>query len=156
MRKVLWVTVTAAALVLAAWPVLAADETAPWAAVDSCAGDVRVGVPERSDWAPAVKGMPLTDGQTIKTGAQGQATVRFPAENLLTLVGEGTQVSLQDLLLKARLEKMRGKISQPQDGASQTKMQVTPLTGLRGTDQAEDKAEGTKRQHYWQEDAEPK
>lgn len=130
-----------------------AQEAAPSATLESCAGEVTVGSAGSPEWKAAVAGMPLVETQIIRTGPQGQATVRFAPGDLTTLVGSGVEVTLADLLLKAKLEKMRNKVAVPGEGAEQTKMQVTPLTGVRGTEEAPGKAEEPKRDHIWTEDA---
>jgi hypothetical protein len=45
---------------------------------------------------------------------------------------------------------MRSKVSLPTD-TRKVEMQVTPTTGVRGTEQTEEKAEELKREHYWDE-----
>ena len=65
-----------------------------------------------------------------------------------TTIPQNSAIEISDLLLKSRLEKMRGKVSTPVDN-QKVELQVTPTTGVRGTDQAESKAEDLKRDHYW-------
>jgi len=137
---------------LAVAPVLAA-QTPPFAVLDTCAGEVTLGSAGSEVWSAAQPKMAVADAQILKTGVKSQATVRFTEGNLVALVGENTTISLQDLLLKTRLDKMPGKISQTQADGEQTKMSVTPLTGVRGTDEAEGKAEDPNRQHHWEENA---
>jgi hypothetical protein len=54
--------------------------------------------------------------------------------------------------LKIKLEKMKGQIEAPGD-SGKAEMQVTPLTGVRGTEKSEEKAGEPKREHYWNENA---
>ncbi len=150
-------TVLIAALCLfvpAAGPAAAADTVPPLAKVEAFTGEASVGAAD--SWTPAEVGQALVETQALKTGAKSTLSVRFTEGEMLATVGENTLISLNDLLLKARLEKMRGRINQPEAGAPQTQMQVTPLTGVRGTDEAESKSEELKRQHHWEENGEPK
>jgi hypothetical protein len=149
------VFLTVAALAALAVPAMAADAQPPLATVESMAGEVKVAPVNSEAWTPVKPTAALAENQIIKTGPQSQVSVRFTEGDLLTVVGENTTVALPDLLLKARLEKMRGKVNQPTD-ANQTKMQVTPLTGVRGTDAADSKAEEQKRPHTWEENDQPK
>jgi hypothetical protein len=138
---------------LAAAPAPAAPAP-PFAVLDTCAGEVALGAAGgEAVWSAAKPKMAVTDAQIIRTGAKSQATVRFTEGDLVGLVGENTTISLQDLLLKTRLDKMRNKISEPAADAQPSKASVTPLTGVRGTDEAEGKAEDPNRQHHWEENA---
>jgi hypothetical protein len=141
-----------ATLILLAGTAAMAEEQPPAATVVSVAGAVTVGAAEAGPWLPVTAGMNLAESQILRTGPQSQATVKFTQGQIVAAVGENTTIGIQDLLLKASLEKMRDKIAPP-TGGTQTKMSVTPLTGVRATDQAEDKAEEPNRQHYWQENA---
>jgi hypothetical protein len=147
----------AAALMMMIGPTMSAAAQAPeaLATVEAVTGNVQVAPADGQPWTPAAAKMLLSETQVLKTGLQSQATIRFTEGDLVIVVGENTQIALQDLLLKARLEKMRGKVNQPTD-ANQTKMQVTPLTGVRGTDASDSKAEDPKREHTWNENDQKK
>jgi hypothetical protein len=110
-------------------------------------GKVEVGAGEQ--WLAAEVGAPLAEGQTIRTGAESSAGVQF-GEGVSASVGAETEIAVADLLLRARLEKMRSRVSAPGD-TQKVEMNVTPTTGVRGTEQTEEKAEELKREHYWNE-----
>jgi hypothetical protein len=100
-------------------------------------------------WRPAAVGESVAEGQLIRTGPASGADILF-SDDVAAAVGAETEISVSDLLLKARLEKMRSKVSAPSD-TQKVQMQVTPTTGVRGTEQTEEKAEQLKREHYWNE-----
>jgi hypothetical protein len=50
---------------------------------------------------------------------------------------------------------MKAKVSRPTDSKVE-KLGVTTTTGVRGTEQTEEKAEELKRDHYWSEEPSPK
>lgn len=108
-------------------------------------GEVQVGAGDQ--WLAAVVGATLAEGQTIRTGVESSADVQF-GEGTSAAVGAETEIAVSDLLLRARLEKMRSKVSAPGD-TRKVEMNVTPTTGVRGTEQSEEKAEELKREHYW-------
>jgi hypothetical protein len=110
-------------------------------------GDVQVG--EGGTWRPAAVGESVAEGQFIRTGAASGADVLFSGD-VAAAVGAEMEIAVSDLLLKARLEKMRTKVSAPSD-TQKVQMQVTPTTGVRGTEQTEEKSEQLKREHYWNE-----
>jgi len=118
-------------------------------AVKALNGDVKIG--EGDLWRTAAVGDELVEGQLIRTGAGAGAEILFSGEIPATL-GENTTIGVSDLLLKARLEKMRNRVSEPAD-TRKVDMQVTPTAGVRGTEQTEEKAEDLKREHYWNEGA---
>ncbi len=153
---VLALALTAALAVPSAAQEAAAPSPPPAApaSVEALTGEAWIGTVEPESWTAAVPGNPIPEGLALKTGPGASLTVRFAEGDLRGSVGENTVISLADLLLKARLEKLRGGIAPPAAGAEPTKMQVTPLTGVRGTEESEGKAEELKRDHYWQDDAE--
>ncbi len=132
--------------------VLAADAP-PLATLTSFSGAVSVGQKDAEAWGIVTEGMALNDRQVIRTGADGRAVVTFTEGSLSAVVAEKTTISLADLLLKTRLGAMRSKVTAPEVAAGQTKLTVTPLTGVRGTDQGESKADDPGRQHHWEENA---
>ncbi|HWR97649.1 MAG TPA: hypothetical protein VN317_04440, partial [Candidatus Methanoperedens sp.] len=93
------------------------------------------------------------EGQTIRAGEAASLEVLFEGALPATLAGK-SEIAVADLLLKARLEQARAKITAPAN-ATQAEMQVTPQTGVRGTEKAEEKAGDLKREHYWNEGAAP-
>ena len=126
-----------------------ADGQLPIGAVVAVTGAVQVG--RDGVWQEAAPQLKLFDGQTIRTGDGARVEVRFDGALGATVAGKG-EIAVADLLLKARLEKARAKIAAPGD-ARTAEMQVTPLTGVRGTEKAEEKAGDLKREHYWNESA---
>jgi hypothetical protein len=115
--------------------------------VTAVAGDVRISQGET--WNAAAVGAELVEGQVLKTGPSSEVEVLFDG-GVSTVVPQNSVIEISDLLLKTRLEKMKGKIATPEDNRK-VELQVTPTTGVRGTDQAESKAEALKRDHYWNE-----
>ena len=118
-------------------------------ALTAVSGDVQIG--SAGNWEAAAVGGELREGQVIRTGADSEAVVLF-GEDIPASLGAGVEVEVSDLLLKTRLEKMRSRISAPME-EQKVEMQVTPTTGVRGTEQTEKKAEELKREHYWNEDS---
>ncbi len=110
-------------------------------------GEVEIG--HGGEWRAASVGDELREGMTLRTGPSSGAEVLF-AGSIPASVEAEVSIEVSNLLLKARLEKMREKVSEPTD-TRKTEMQLTPTTGVRGTDQAEEKAEDLKREHYWNE-----
>lgn len=144
------VTVAVAAVLTAPLAALA-EGPMPIGAVVAVTGTVQLG--REGVWQEAGAKLPLFDGQTIRTGAASSVEVLFSGD-VPAGVGEKTEIAVADLMLKARLEKARAKIAVPTD-ATKTEMQVTPLTGVRGTEKTEEKAEDLKREHYWNENTAP-
>lgn len=142
-------TVLLVILVLVFFPVAAfsADE-AVLGSVQAVSGDVSIGQGE--EWAAAAVGAGLKEGQVLRTGPGSEAQVLFEGD-VSAVVAENTSIEVSDLLLKSRLEKMKGKVSTPADG-HKVELEVTPTTGVRGTEQTESKAEDLKRDHYWNEE----
>jgi hypothetical protein len=137
-----------AAIVLLLGPaVMAGAEEEVLGTVSALRGGVQIG--QGGVWSPAGLGQELRDGQVIKTGSEAGADILF-GEEIAGSVGPETEIEVSDLLLKSRLEKMRSKVSLPAD-TRKVEMQVTPTTGVRGTEQTVEKAEELKREHYWDE-----
>lgn len=111
-------------------------------------GEVQLG--EGGEWKAAAAGAQLHEGQVLRTGPEGSAEVLF-SDSVTASVGEKTEIGVADLLMKTRLEQMRSKVSEP-TGVEKVDMQVTPTTGVRGTEQGERKAEELKRDHFWSEE----
>ncbi len=126
-----------------------AEGPMPVGTVVAVTGTVEVG--RDGIWQPATAKLSLFDGQTIRTAAASGADILFEGEAPAKL-GEKVEIAVSDLLLKSRLEKARAKIGVPTD-ATKAEMQVTPLTGVRGTEKTEEKAGELKREHYWNESA---
>ena len=142
MRK----TAVLAALALLVLPgAVFSVESAILGSVKTVSGDVQIGQGE--SWAAAAVGAELVEGQVIKTGPSSEVEVLLDG-GISTTIPQNSAIEISDLLLKSRLEKMRGKVSTPVDN-QKVELQVTPTTGVRGTDQAESKAEDLKRDHYW-------
>jgi hypothetical protein len=144
------VAVMAALAALAVRPGPArAEGPMPVGTVVAVTGTVEVG--RDGVWQTAVAKMSVFDGQILRAAPGSGADILFEGETPARL-GEGVEIAVADLLLKARIEKTRAKITAPAD-AAKTEMQVTPLTGVRGTEKAEEKAGDLKREHYWNESA---
>jgi hypothetical protein len=143
-----WAGVMGSMLALAALavgPDARAEGPMPVGAVIAVTGTAEVG--RDGVWQTATPKLSLFDGQTIRTAAASSVDVLFEGE-LSAALGEKAEIAVADLLLKARLEKLKAKISAPGD-ATKVEMQVTPLTGVRGTEKTEEKAVDLKREHYW-------
>ena len=121
----------------------------PVGTVVAVTGTVQVG--RDGVWQEAAPRLHLFEGQTIRTAASSGAEIMFDGE-LPARLGEKAEIPVADLMLKARLEKLRAKIAAPGD-TIKADIQVTPLTGVRGTEKTEEKAEDLKREHYWSESA---
>lgn len=128
-----------------------AAKPAPVGKVVAIQGTVQVG--QAGQWQPCQIEQPLFDGQSIKTGPKSAAKIVFTPD-LAMEVSEGTEILIGDLLLKARLEKVKASTAAPTT-TQKTEMQVTPLTGVRGTDQSGEKSEELKREHFWNEQVQP-
>jgi len=143
------ITAMSCALMAAGFAVARAEGPLPVGTVIAITGTVQVG--KDGVWQPAAAKMNLFEGQTIRTAEASGADILFTGETPSKL-GEKTEIAVADLLLKAQLEKAKAKISPPAD-ATKAEMQVTPLTGVRGTEKTEEKAGELKREHYWNENA---
>lgn len=144
MKTTAWV----ALLLIVFFPVVAlAAGNEVLGSLEAVTGEVQVG--QGDDWAPASAGTKLMDGQVLKTGPESEAEVLFGGD-VSVVIPENTAIGVADLLLKTRLEKMKGKVSTPVD-QQKVELEVTPTTGVRGTEQTENKAESLKRDHYWNE-----
>ena len=126
-----------------------AEGPLPIGTVVAISGKVDVG--RDGVWQPAVAGMHLFDGQTIRTAAASGVEIVFDGDAPAKL-GEKSEIAVADLQLKAQLELARGKIGAPA-GTTKATIEVTPLTGVRGTEKTEEKAGDPKREHYWNESA---
>jgi len=126
-----------------------AEGPPPIGMVVAVTGTVQVG--RDGVWQAAVARAQLFDGQTLRSGAASGADVLFDGD-IAAKLGENTEIAVADLQLKAQLEKAKAKIGAPQD-ATKAEMQVTPLTGVRGTEKTEEKAGELRREHYWNESA---
>lgn len=146
--------VLALALALVSAPVVGvpaarAEGPLPVGTVVAVTGSVQVG--RDGVWQPAAEKLNLFEGQVIRTAELSGVEVLFEGGMPATL-GEKVEIAVDDLLLKARLEQTKAKISAPPD-ATKAEMQVTPMTGVRGTEKTEEKAGELKREHYWNETA---
>jgi hypothetical protein len=126
-----------------------AEGPMPVGAIVAVTGAVQVG--RDGVWREAAPQLKLFDGQTIRVADGASVELLFEGSLPATMAGKG-ETAVADLLLKARLEKARARIAAPGD-AKRAEMQVTPLTGVRGTEKAEEKAGDLKREHYWNESA---
>jgi hypothetical protein len=147
-RRLLAVAV-GAALMLGLDAGARAEGPMPIGTVTAVSGSVQLG--RDGVWQVAAPKLPVFDGQRITTADGASVEILFEGGLPATVAGKG-EIAVADLLLKAQLEKARAKIAAPTD-ATKTEMQVTPLTGVRGTEQAEEKAGDLKRDHYWNEGA---
>ena len=148
-RAVVIMGLIVAVAVAAGMAVAQAEGPLPVGTVAAVTGTVQVG--RDGVWQAAVPRMHLFEGQTIRTAAASGADVLFEGD-LPARLGEKAEIPVADVLLKARLEKLRAKIAAPGD-TIKADIQVTPLTGVRGTEKTEEKAEDLKREHYWSESA---
>ena len=92
----------------------------------------------------------LFEGESIRTGAQSFARIVFQGELTVDVVA-GAELKVGDLFFKARLGKLKHRVSSP-DGTARTEMKVVPLTGVRGTEQEAPKSEDPRRPHFWSTD----
>ena len=148
-RRWLMVAVMVLAMTVTGLAVARAEGPMPIGTVVAVTGTVQVG--KEGSWQPAVAGMSLFEGQAIRTAAASGADILFEGQ-VPAKLGEKTEIAAADLQLKAQLEKARGKIGAPADTTKAT-LEVTPLTGVRGTEKTEEKAGELKREHYWNESA---
>ena len=146
----------AAVVVAVVLAMVAAGPAAAWAAepvrvgtVVAVTGMVQVG--RDGAWQPVQAQQSLFEGQTLRTGEAASAEVLFDGETPARL-GEKSEIAVEDLLLRAQLEKVKARIAAPKDDLK-AEIQVTPLTGVRGTEKTEEKAGDLKREHYWNENA---
>jgi hypothetical protein len=135
------------AVAAAGVPTAVAEGPLPLGTVVAVTGTVQVG--RDGAWQAAAPKLQLFEGQTIRTEASSSAEVLFDGE-LPARLGEKEEIAVADWLLKARLERVKAKITAPGDN-TKADIQVTPLTGVRGTEKTEEKAEDLKRDHYWSE-----
>ena len=126
-----------------------AEGPMPLGAVTVITGTVEVG--RDGVWQPAAAKMQLFDGQMIRTAAASGADILFDG-GVPAKLGEKSEIAVADLQLKAQLEKAKAKIGAPAS-ATQATLEVTPLTGVRGTEKTEEKAGDLKREHFWNESA---
>jgi hypothetical protein len=143
------VVVMLAAVTMAGFAAARAEGPMPVGTVTAVTGTVQVG--RDGVWQPAAAKTHLFDGQTIRTAAASGADVLFEGD-VPARLGEQTEIAVADLQLKAQLEKAKAKIGAPADSTKAT-LEVTPLTGVRGTEKTEEKAGELKREHYWNESA---
>ena len=149
MRRTMIAAVVALVVAATGWSVARAEGPVPVGTVVAVTGTVEVG--RDGVWQAAAPKVSLFDGQVLRSSAGSSAEILFEGE-APALLGEKSEIAVADLLLKARLEKTKAAIAAPVDGAK-ADMQVTPLTGVRGTEKTEEKAEDLKREHYWNESA---
>jgi hypothetical protein len=126
-----------------------AEGPLPVGTVVAVTGTVQVG--RDGVWQAAAAKTNLFEGQTIRTAAASGADILFEGD-VPAKLGEKTEIAVADLQLKAQLEKAKAKIGAPADTTKAT-LEVTPLTGVRGTEKTEEKAGELKREHYWNESA---
>lgn len=145
-----WFVAAAILAVMASGSVaVRAEGPMPLGIVVAVTGNVEVG--RDGVWQPAVAKLHLFEGQTIRTAAAAGVEILFEGE-VPAKLGEKTEVAVVDLLLMAQLEKAKAKIGAPA-GSTKATLEVTPLTGVRGTEKTEEKAGELKREHYWNENA---
>jgi hypothetical protein len=143
------VTVVAVLALMAGAAAGRAEGPAAVGTVVAVTGAVEVG--RDGVWTPAAAKASLFDGQVLRTGAGAAAEILFDGGTPAKL-GEKTEIAVADLLLKAQLEKAKAGIAAPTD-ATKAEMQVTPLSGVRGTEKTEEKAGELKRDHFYNEAA---
>ncbi len=95
----------------------------------------------------------LFEGESIRTGPQSSARIVFQGDLTVDVV-PGAELKVGDLFFKARLGKLKHRVSSP-DGTARTEMKVVPLTGVRGTEQEAPKSEDPRRPHFWSTDVDP-
>jgi len=148
-RRVMIVAVLVLSVLAIGLVAARAEGPMPIGTVVAVTGTVQVG--RDGAWQPAAAMMHLFDGETIRTAAASGADILFDGE-VPAKLGEKTEIAAADLQLKAQLEKARAKIGAPPDSTKAT-LEVTPMTGVRGTEKTEEKAGELKREHYWNENA---
>lgn len=146
-KAVVAVVALGAALALAGAARSGEQGAEPVGKVVAVTGDVQIGSGE--SWSPVEAEQQLFDGQVLRAGAESTVEVVFAPDTPARLDG-AAEIAVADLLLKAGLEKARGRIAEPAD-TRKAELEVRPLTGVRGTDKTEEKAADTKREHYWNE-----
>lgn len=148
-RRTMIGAAVALAVTAAAW-VSAARAEGPVAVgtVVAVTGTVEVG--RDGVWQPAAAKMSLFEGEMLRAAAASGADILFG--EVPGRLGEKSEIAVADLMLKAQLERAKSKIAAPAD-ATKVEMQVTPLTGVRGTEKTEEKAGELKREHYYNESA---
>ena len=149
MRWKAGVVLAAVLAAVAVVPAVRAEGPVPVGTVVAVTGTVEIGA--GGVWQPAAAKAQLFEGQAIRTSGASGVEVLFGAD-VPAKLGEKTEILVADLMLKAQLEKAKAKIGAPAD-ATKVEMQVTPLTGVRGTEKTEEKAGELKRDHYWNESA---
>jgi len=115
-------------------------------------GEVQIG--REGTWSPAALDEKLREGEIIRAGKEAEASILFE-DGVTALVGEGTEIDVPDLEPKTPREMRKAKISRPTD-SERVGLEVTTTTGVRGTEQTEEKSEELKRDHYWSEKKPPK
>ena len=148
-RRVMIIALSALAMMVTGLAMARAEGPMPIGTIVAITGTVQVG--RDGAWQPAVARMHLFDGETIRTAAAAGADILFDGD-VPAKLGEKTEIAVADLQLKAQLEKARAKIGAPADSTKAT-LEVTPMTGVRGTEKTEEKAGELKREHYWNESA---
>ncbi|MHB8835175.1 MAG: FecR family protein [Candidatus Methylomirabilia bacterium] len=148
-RRVMIVVVSVLAMMVSGSVAARAEGPLPIGTVNAVTGTVEVG--RDGVWKPALVKMHLFDGETLRAAAGSGADIVFDGD-VPAKLGEKTEIAVADLQLKAQLEKARAKIGAPADTTKAT-LEVTPLTGVRGTEKTEEKAGELKREHYWNESA---
>jgi len=143
------VAVSVLAVMVTGLAAVRAEGPMPIGIVVAITGTVEVG--REGIWQAAAAKVRLFDGQTIRTAAASGADILFEGD-VPAKLGEKTEIAVGDLQLKAQLEKAKAKIGAPTD-TTKTMLEVTPLTGVRGTEKTEEKAGELKREHYWNESA---
>jgi hypothetical protein len=127
----------------------AAGEVQPLGRLVALQGAVDIG--RDGAWNPGRMDQPLFEAESIRTGPQAGARILFQGD-LAVDVSAGAEFKVSDLFFKARLGKLKNRVSSP-DGASRTEMTVVPLTGVRGTEQEMPKSDEPRRPHFWSDDA---
>ncbi len=95
----------------------------------------------------------LFEGESIRTGPQSLARIVFQGDLTVDVV-PGAELKVGDLFFKARLGKLKNRVSSP-DGTARTELKVVPLTGVRGTEQEAPKSEDPRRPHFWSTEVDP-
>jgi hypothetical protein len=128
-----------------------ADEGDVVGTVRAIRGEVQVG--REGTWLPAALDEKLRGGEIIRAGKKSEASILFE-DGVTAVVGAGVEIDVADLELKTRLEMMKSKITRPTD-SERVGLEVTTTTGVRGTEQTEEKAEELKRDHFWSDKTSP-
>ncbi len=109
-RRVMIVAIVVLPLLATGLSTVLAEGPMPIGTVVAVTGTVQVG--RDGVWQPAVVGMHLFDGETIRTAAAAGADLFFEGDVPATL-GEGAEIAVVDLMTRARLEKNKAKIEPP-------------------------------------------